>query len=283
MSGSSPAACDLVPPKAGAANASSNSPAWTVGPSGPSRRATCSTPTAVASLAVGPQRRRPGDGADMAFGTCGASPLGLGSTVEVRAGVEHMLGIITLGEVRRYHHESERCGFASMVVDRSVTRVGQRRRLCPIGATGVAASPARRFGAIMMSDRSDVSTPGRERVVYRVHRLSGDLHSRMRIRRVALGQTVREFVAYAVRSELPGLVAEIADLLPRGDGDTGSARLPFPASVLAELQDGSRATEISGTRLLTACLTRATGRRQRKRAEVPPAAHSAAAEPTSAS
>jgi hypothetical protein len=84
-----------------------------------------------------------------------------------------------------------------------------------------------------------------------------------------MGQTVREFVAYAIETELPGLVQLLREQLPVPGGEVRPARLPLTEQLLEALKRAGDETGLPASRLLLACLARAARRKRRRRGTAP--------------
>jgi hypothetical protein len=112
--------------------------------------------------------------------------------------------------------------------------------------------------------------PVTRETVYRVYHLPEDLRSALRERRQVMGQTVREFVAYAIETELPGLVQLLREQLPVPGGEVRPARLPLTERLLEALKQAGDETGLPASRLLLACLARAARRKRRRRGTSPP-------------
>jgi hypothetical protein len=103
-------------------------------------------------------------------------------------------------------------------------------------------------------------------VVFRTYRLAESVRQSVRQRRTALGCTLREFLAKALR-ELPVVVEAVERALPNPRGPSRPARLPLSEELLAALRTASNRTGVAANRLLLACLCRATARKRRRRKE----------------
>jgi hypothetical protein len=112
--------------------------------------------------------------------------------------------------------------------------------------------------------------------VWRVYQLPEELRSAVRQRRQALGQTQREFLAYAIETELPGLLAVLREQLPAAAGQERPARLPLTEPLLEALRSAGAETGLPAARLLLACLGRAARRKRRRRGSGSAASQNAA-------
>jgi hypothetical protein len=101
-------------------------------------------------------------------------------------------------------------------------------------------------------------------LAFRTFRLVESVRQAIRQRRTALGCTLREFLAEAVR-ELPVVVEAVEEALPNPRGPWRPARLPLSEELLAALRTASNKTGLPANRLLLACLCRATARKRRRK------------------
>lgn len=108
--------------------------------------------------------------------------------------------------------------------------------------------------------------PNSSPVAFRTYRLVECVRQAVRQRRAALGCTLRELLAEAVR-ELPDVVEAVERALPNPRGPSRPARLPLSEELLAALRTASNQTGLPANRLLLACLCRATARKRRRRKE----------------
>lgn len=78
--------------------------------------------------------------------------------------------------------------------------------------------------------------------------------------RTSEGKTVAEFVAAAIEEHLPRIVSELAAIgVPAKIGDRARpARLPMDPELISALRCGAATTGIPATRLLAACIQRAS-------------------------
>jgi hypothetical protein len=124
--------------------------------------------------------------------------------------------------------------------------------------------------------------PVTREIVWRVYQLPEDLRTATRQRRQALGQTLREYLAYAIETELPGLLAALREHLPAAAGIARPARLPLTGQLLEALRSAGAESGLPAARLLLACLGRAARRKRRRRWPGGPRENSAAPPPTPA-
>jgi hypothetical protein len=118
--------------------------------------------------------------------------------------------------------------------------------------------------------------PVTRETVWRVYQLPEELRRVVRERRQALGQTLREFLAEAIETELPGLLAVLREHLPVAAGVARPARLPLTEPLLEALRSAGAETGLPAARLLLACLGRAGRRKRRRRGRVAGGLHSTA-------
>jgi hypothetical protein len=109
-----------------------------------------------------------------------------------------------------------------------------------------------------------------------VYPLPEELRTAMRQRRQALGQSLREFLAEAIETELPGLRAVLREHLPAPGGVLRPARLPLTEPLLEALRSAGTEACLPAARLLLACLGRAARRKRRRRGTGPRGARAAA-------
>jgi hypothetical protein len=109
------------------------------------------------------------------------------------------------------------------------------------------------------------NNPVTQEVLWRVYQLPEELRTAVRQRRQALGQTLRQFLAEAIETELPGLLAVLRERLPVAAGAARPARLPLTERLLEALRSGGAETGLPAARLLLACLGRAALRKRRRR------------------
>jgi hypothetical protein len=110
--------------------------------------------------------------------------------------------------------------------------------------------------------------PVTQETVWRVYQLPEELRRALRQRRQSLGQTLREYLSYAIETELPGLLAVLREHLPASPGLARPARLPLTERLLEALRSGGAETGLPAARLLLACLDRAARRKRRRRVSV---------------
>jgi hypothetical protein len=95
--------------------------------------------------------------------------------------------------------------------------------------------------------------------VYRTYPLDEQLRERMSAYRESHGQTTAAFLANAILEHLPRLVTELQAVgIPASNGSARPTRLPMDQTTLDVLKQGSQATGIPATRLLAACIQRAS-------------------------
>ena len=101
--------------------------------------------------------------------------------------------------------------------------------------------------------------------VHRTYRFPTQTRKGMTQKRKEFEMTVSEFLTLAIDNELPLLGQRIEKLgLPKKtDQSWRPARLPMTDKLLAALKNASESTGIPASRLLLACLTRATRRTRR--------------------
>ena len=101
--------------------------------------------------------------------------------------------------------------------------------------------------------------------VYRTYRLPPDVRKDMGAKRKQFGLTVAEFLSQAIGHELPKIASDLEEVgLPASTSkDARPARLPLSDELLKSLKSASGTTGVPASRLLVACLNRAT-RRKRK-------------------
>lgn len=103
--------------------------------------------------------------------------------------------------------------------------------------------------------------------VYRTYRLSPQVRTDMSDKRKQFGMTVAEFMSQAIANELPKIAAELEQIgLPAlTSKEDRPARLPLTDELLASLKSASGKTGVPASRLLVACLKRATRRKRQWR------------------
>ena len=73
------------------------------------------------------------------------------------------------------------------------------------------------------------------------------------------GLTTAAFLADAILEHLPAIIDELQAVgIPAAGGTTRPARLPMDPKTLEALKQGSQATGIPATKLLAACIQRAS-------------------------
>jgi hypothetical protein len=101
---------------------------------------------------------------------------------------------------------------------------------------------------------------------YRVYRLAEKTRTRIKEAREKRGQTVQQFVADSIASQLSKVADGLAALkVAPVPSDARPARLPMDDATLAALKESSVATGIPQATLLVACLELAAERKGRKR------------------
>lgn len=100
--------------------------------------------------------------------------------------------------------------------------------------------------------------------IYRTYRLLPHIRKDMTDKRKQFGMTVAEFLSQAIVQELPRLARELEQVgLPTvASKQNRPARLPLSDELLKSLKEASNATGVPASRLLVACLTRATRRKR---------------------
>lgn len=100
--------------------------------------------------------------------------------------------------------------------------------------------------------------------VYRTYRLPSEVRTDVAAKRKQFGLTVAEFLSQAIANELPRLALELEQIgLPAATSKVDRpARLPLSDELLASLKSASGKTGVPASRLLVACLKRATRRKR---------------------
>ena len=94
---------------------------------------------------------------------------------------------------------------------------------------------------------------------YRTYPLDEQLRELMKAYRDSHGQTTAAFLADAIVEHLPTIVTELQAIgIPSSKGKARPARLPMDSRTLDVLKQGAESTGIPATRLLAACIHRAS-------------------------
>ena len=114
----------------------------------------------------------------------------------------------------------------------------------------------------MAAKRSNARTL---QTVYRTFYLSPQVRKDMGTKRKQFDLTVAEFLSQAIGHELPRIASDLEDvgLPPTTPMDARPARFPLSDELLKSLKAASGTTGVPASRLLVACINRAT-RRKRK-------------------
>jgi hypothetical protein len=96
--------------------------------------------------------------------------------------------------------------------------------------------------------------------IHRTYPLDEELRHRMSQQRAESGMTMAAFLQDAIGQHLPLIIAELEAVgVPSTAGDNARpARLPLNEQLINALKSGTASTGIPATRLLAACLQRAT-------------------------
>lgn len=96
--------------------------------------------------------------------------------------------------------------------------------------------------------------------IFRTYPLEEGIRRRVAARRAEEGKTMAAFLRGVIQEQLPTIIAELEVVgVPSSVGESARpARLPLDDQLLAALKSGAKATGIPATRLLAACLQRAT-------------------------
>jgi hypothetical protein len=113
----------------------------------------------------------------------------------------------------------------------------------------------------MAAKRSNARTL---QTVYRTYRLPPQVRKDMGAKRKQFDLTVAEFLSQAISHELPRIASDLKNVgLPTmTPKDARPARLPLSDDLLKTLKSASGTTGVPASRLLVACLNRATRRKR---------------------
>lgn len=110
-------------------------------------------------------------------------------------------------------------------------------------------------------------TPNQDsQITYRVWKLDAGLKEAIAEKRQTRKQTLREFVAEAVATELSGLVEQLTELgiAIEDSASVAPVRYPMAESTLKALRHASHWSGLDQSQLFVACLRLATRRKRRR-------------------